>query len=161
MLTEISLLLEDSENRVSACNIIQQKPLQNENRKSTDSVLFWWILKLLISWKSLSFSFGPSVSAVSEARINISCDFKHLFFGTPANIHFKFNFIDFMFLSIVLTCIKFSFLEQKFLGSRGTWEAAICWGSCCLYPCNGTSVSSSHQTPRGFSLQVISTALST
>ena len=62
--------------------------------------------------------FSASVSAVPETLTISSCNVNHLFFRNPANPHFKFNFVDFTFLSIVLTCVKFSFLAENCLGSR-------------------------------------------
>lgn len=69
-----------------------------------------------------------------------------------------------MFLSIVLTCIKF-FLEENSIDFRDTWEAisthaVLCRSSCCLGPSYRTSVTSCCQI-FCFTLLIIITVLST
>lgn len=68
--------------------------------------------------KKISNLLSVSVSAVPGNLIISSCNFKYLYFRITTDPNFRFKFVDFMFLSIVLTCIKFYFLEDNFLVFR-------------------------------------------
>lgn len=68
--------------------------------------------------KYLLFAFILSVSAVLENLTISSCSFKHLYFRILTNPDFSLNFVHFMFLSIVIISIAFSFLEENSLVCR-------------------------------------------
>lgn len=111
--------------------------------------------------KSLWLGFSLCVSAVLENLIISSCNYKHLYFRISLNPNFSLYFSVYtsvyMFLSIVLTCIKFSFLEENSLVCRDVWEAfstqaVPCWSSSCSHPSYKVSMSSFCWMPCCFSL---------